>query len=69
MSSWFPALDAHPVLRVALVVTAVIFFIAELGILIFLVRRKNGSPSRDRTEIAWTLIPGIVLVVIVLLAR
>ena len=69
MSAWFPALDAHPVLQIALLTTAALFFVAELGVLIFLVRRRRVTPGQNRAEIVWTLVPGIVLVLLVLLIR
>jgi hypothetical protein len=46
-----------------------ILLIAELAVLIFLARKKTGSPAQNRVEMIWTLVPALVLAGIVLLMR
>ena len=69
MSTLFPALAGHPVLQVALMAAIAVLLIAELGVMIFLVRRKQGSPSQNRVEMVWTVVPALVLAGIVFLMR
>ena len=69
MSTLLPGLAGHPALQIALAATAVLLFVAELGVLMFLAGKKTGSPSQNRVEMIWTVIPAVVLVGIVLLIR
>ena len=67
MSALFPSATGW--VLVALWITTTLFFVAEAGILATVLRRRNASRSQRLTEIVWTIVPGMVLVAIALLAR
>ena len=61
MSGMFPGASGW--VLVALYVTIALLLIVEIGMLIFLVRRRKSG-----VEMVWTAIPAVVVVVILVLA-